>query len=43
MPRFRCMRHLDLIRAVFSKILPFLHKPKRAEDVLGRPDCGLSE
>jgi len=27
----------------FSQFLLFPHMPKRAKDVLGRPDCGLSE
>jgi len=35
------MRCLDPIRAVFSKFLLFLHKPKRANDVLGRPDLWI--
>jgi len=28
---------------IFSQFLLFLHMLKRAKDVLGRPDCGLSE
>ena len=33
MLRFRCMRRLDPIHAVFSKFLLFLHKSKHAKDV----------